>query len=138
SQLDQFDIVIRRKHSTAVAAVPQLGLYAKAENIQAAIELLDKRKLELLQDLEMGAIDLDLITRPGGDPSRRTYMQAAVEFAVKTSIVAVIIAAATVLAGTLLAAQTNKVIQNAKAVGLELTSTATNMRIGGRQFWTGV
>jgi hypothetical protein len=143
SQLNQFDIVIRRKNSIAVAAVPQLGLYAKSENIQAALELLEKRQMELLQDLEIGAIDLDFITKHNRDSSRSTYMRTAAEFAIKTSIVVAILAAAVVLTGTFLAEQTDKMIQKARAVGLEYAAvgleyaaTVRNVRIGGREFWT--
>ena|ERR1700730_6677055 len=49
--LDKFEISIRRKSDKVTAAVPQLGLYATAADNHAALDALERKKVELLEDL---------------------------------------------------------------------------------------
>jgi hypothetical protein len=125
SRLDELDIVIRRKNGKIIASIPQFGLYAKGENVEAALAALDAKKKELAVELEgTGEFDILEIDNHRTAPSRgapgSTFGDLG-RFAIKTGIVAFCIVAAL----TILGAKVEKTINNVKSV-----------KIGGAQFWS--
>jgi hypothetical protein len=68
--LDDFDVVIRRKTTRIVAAVPELGLYATGADIPAALEALESRKAALVNDLAAAEVSIEKLKRsPGASAS---------------------------------------------------------------------
>jgi hypothetical protein len=51
TNLDDLDVVIRHRGGRYLASMPQVGLYATADSLPAAIEALDAKKKSLLADL---------------------------------------------------------------------------------------
>jgi hypothetical protein len=129
NRLDELDVVVRRKNGVTLASIPQLNLYAKGENVEAAVAALDAKKRELASELEEsdGFEILEIGDRhatlsrgaPGstfGDLSR---------FAIKAGIVAFCIAAALSISGIIVESKIEKALNNLKSV-----------KIGGAQFWS--
>ena len=125
SRLEELDIVIWPKNGKILASIPQFGLYAKGENVEAALAALDAKKKELAAELEgTGEFDILEIDNHRTAPSRgapgSTFGDIG-RFAIKTGIVAFCIVAAL----TILGAKVEKTINNVKSV-----------KIGGAQFWS--
>ena len=52
SKIDELAIVIRRKGAKTVASIPQVGLFATADNTNAALAAIEAKKAALVVDLE--------------------------------------------------------------------------------------
>ena len=52
SVIDELEIIIRQKDGKVVASIPQLNLYAKAANVDAALASLDAKKAALVAEME--------------------------------------------------------------------------------------
>jgi hypothetical protein len=130
SRVDELDVIIRRKSGKVVAFIPQLNLYAKADDVQTAMASLDEKKKTLIADLEdLGELDrLELDGPAAGRPAARAGMG---PFAIKTAIVAVAVAAVIVVAGGFIAGTVNNSIR-------ETVSSVRNVKIGGAKFWSGL
>jgi hypothetical protein len=130
SRVDELDVIIRRKKGRVIAFIPQLNLYAKADDVQTAMASLDEKKKTLIADLEdLGEFDrLELDGPAAGRPAMRAGMG---PFAIKTAIVAVAVAAVIVVAGGFIAGTVNNSIR-------ETVSSVRNMKIGGAKFWSGL
>jgi hypothetical protein len=122
--LDDLDTVIRRKNGKVLANIPQLGLYAKGENVEAALAALDAKKKELAAELEETG-ELDMLENNNRQPRRGLTASTSDDlgrFAIKTGIVALFIAAALTISATI--------------VGSEIQQGIKSVKIGGAQFWT--
>ena len=129
SRLDELDIVIRRKNGKILASIPQFNLYAKGENVEAALAALDAKKKELAAELEeTGEFEILEIDNRRAAPSRgapgSTFGDLG-RFAIKAGIVAFCIAAALSISGVIVGSKIEKAINNVKSV-----------KIGGAQFWS--
>src|SRR5258708_15201630 len=60
SQLDELDVVIRRKGGKVVAGIPAVGLYASAGTVAAALDALEARKVAYQSDLEEAGFTGDM------------------------------------------------------------------------------
>src|SRR5215471_20391021 len=58
SRIDELDIIIRHKGGKVIAGIPQLSLYAKADDVHSAITALEQKRTAYFGDLaESGALD---------------------------------------------------------------------------------
>ncbi len=124
--LDDLDIFIRSRKGKIFAGIPQLGLLAKGENVEAALAALDVKKKELATELEeAGELDTFEIGNQICPTPRRVTMTAPGDlgrFAIKTGIVVSAIAAVFLICGTLIASEVEGLVNDIKSVG-------------GVQFW---
>ena len=109
NRVDELDVIIRRKNEKVIAFIPQLNLYAKADDVQTAMASLDEKKKILVADLEeLGELDrLELDGPSAGRAATRAGGAGMGQFAIKTAIVAGAIAAVIVVSGVLLAGTIN-------------------------------
>jgi hypothetical protein len=122
SRIDELDIVIRHKGPKVSAGIPQLALWATADDAHAALTALEQKRAAFLADLaEAGGLD-DLEPRPytvrSASPPRRGELR---QFTLKALIIIGLIAGLFTLSGALLAARVERVVRNT--------------HIGGPQFW---
>jgi hypothetical protein len=130
---DELDVVIRRKNGKVIAGIPQLGLYATAGDIHAAITALEQKRAVFLVDLrEAGGLD-DLEVRHykvgSGPLSRRSDLA---QFTLKALIIIGLIAGAFVLWAALVVPRIERVVEHTEAKMRQYT------KVGGAQFWTKV
>src|SRR5215831_2187961 len=133
SRIDELDIVIRHKSGKVTAGIPQLGLYATADDVHAAITSLEQKRAAFLADLnEAGGLD-DLEVRHynvGSAPSQRRGELG--QFTLKALILIGLIAGAFVLSAALLVPRIERIVANTEAKMQRYT------KIGGAQFWAKV
>jgi len=134
NRVDALDIVIRRKGRRITAGIPQIGLYAKGENANAALSALEAKKKVFEADLEeLGELDSFEIedqpvvkrrvaAEPTGDIGR---------FTIKAGIVATFFVAAFVVSGALIASRVEQAIESS-------VNNIKSTNIGGTQFWSKV
>ena len=108
NRLDAFDTVVRHKNGAVTASIPQLGLYAKAEDVIAALALLEVKKKAFLADLEeAGELDALEAEDTRAPVSRHGTMMVTGsslgQFAIKTCIVATIFVASFAVGGVVIA-----------------------------------
>jgi hypothetical protein len=127
SRIEELDIVIRHKGGKVIAGIPQLSLYAKADDIHTAITALEQKRTAYFGDLaESGALD-DLEVReyavsrasPRGDGGLG-------QFTLKALIIIGLIAGAFILPAALLGP---RIVANTEAKMQQYT------KVGGAQFW---
>jgi len=122
--IDTLDIVIRHAEGKVIAGIPQIALYAKAENAAAALELLERKKSILKDDIAAaGIVDPLPSTAASGAASPTEGIG---RFVIKSGIVALMVLLVLVVSGGMLASRMESAAQG--FVGTELR--------GGRQFWT--
>jgi hypothetical protein len=133
SRIDKLDIVIRQKSGKVTAGIPQLGLYATADDVHAAITSLEQKRAAFLADLgEAGGLD-DLEVRHynvGSPPQRRRSELG--QFTLKALIIIGLIAGAFLLSAALLAPRVERVVEKTEAKMQQYTT------VGGAQFWAKV
>src|SRR5215468_5055862 len=131
SMIDELDIVIRHKSGKVTAGIPQLGLYATADDVHAAITSLQQKRAAFLADLsEAGGLD-DFEVRHynvGSAPQRRRSELG--QFTLKALIVIGLIAGASLLSAALLTSGIERLVENTEAKTRQYT------KVGGAQFWT--
>jgi hypothetical protein len=140
SQLDELDVVIRRKGGKVIAGIPSIGLYAPADTVAAALDALEARKITYQSDLvEAGFTgDMDIPNRASAVPVARSASGDLRSFALKFGIAIGLITAAVILVGGLLASKIDDTIDRTVfAVRTQLAPIA-NAKIGGSQFWAKV
>lgn len=131
SPIEELDIVIRHKGGKVIAGIPQLSLYAKADDIHSAITALEQKRTAYFGDLaESGALD-DLEVReyavsrassrasPRGDGGLG-------QFTLKALIIIGLIAGAFILPAALLVP---RIVADTEAKMQQYT------KVGGAQFW---
>src|SRR6266550_3496227 len=106
SQLDELDVVIRRKGGKVIAGIPSVGLYASADTVAAALAALEARKTAYQSDLEEAGFTADtaIPNRAMAAPpaTARPVRGDLRSFALKSLIAIGLVTAAIVLVGTLL------------------------------------
>ena len=142
SQLDELDIVIRRKGGKVIAGIPSVGLYASAGTVAAALDALEVRKITYQSDLEEAGFtgDMDIPNRASAVPMpmARSAPGDLRSFALKFGIAIGLTTAAVILVGGLLASKIDDTIDRTVfAVRMQLAPIA-NAKIGGSQFWAKV
>lgn len=140
SQLDELDVVIRRKGGKVIAGIPSIGLYAPADTVAAALDALEARKITYQSDLEEAGFtgDMDIPNRASAVPVARSASGDLRSFALKFGIAIGLITAAVILVGGLLASKIDDTIDRTVfAVRTQLAPIA-NAKIGGSQFWAKV
>lgn len=140
SQLDELDVIIRRKGGKVVAGIPAVGLYASADTVAAALDALEARKAAYRSDLEEAGFTGDIANRAAAVPmtGARPASNDLRSFALKSVIAIGLITAAIVLAGGLLVAKIDDTIdRTVYAIRTQLAPIA-NAKIGGSQFWSKV
>jgi len=130
SRIDEFDIVIRHKGGKVTAGIPQLGLYATADDVHAAITALEQKRAAFLADLsEAGGLDdLEVRHYNVGSPPQRRRSEIG-QFTLKALIIIGLIAGAFVLTAALVAPRIERVVENTEAKMQQYT------KLGGAQFW---
>jgi len=127
TKIDDCEIVIRRDGGTFVAGVPQLSLYARADNAAAALEALQGKRNRLAADIEAVGVTEALPDRPRR-PSEAGYLNAVGLFAAKAAIVCLFFGIAVAASGAVIAARVHSAV-------VDVTGSST---VGGPQFWTKV
>jgi len=130
SRINEFDIVIRHKGGKVIAGVPQLSLYAKAEDLHGAITALEQKRTAYFGDLaESGALD-DLEVREYAVSSASPRGHGGLgQFTLKALIVIGLIAGGFILSAALLAQRIERIVENTEAKMQQYT------KVGGAQFW---
>jgi len=133
SRIDELDIVIRHKSGKVTAGIPQLGLYATADEVHAAITSLEQKRAAFMADLsEAGGLD-DLEVRHynvgSAPPQRRSELG---QFTLKALILIGLIAGAFILSAALVVPRIERVVENTQAKMQQYT------KVGGAQFWAKV
>src|SRR5215203_3691069 len=127
NKFDDLDVVIRRKNDKTIAGIPDLGLFAKGHDLNAALAALEVKKQTFLADLEeAGEVDaLEIERRPvviRGVATARSGSDLG-RFAMKTGIVVCLTVAALAISGVLIASTIGSIVSNVK-----------NVKFGGHQF----
>src|SRR5215510_8379456 len=133
SRIDELDIVIRHKGGKVIAGIPQLSLYAKADDVHAAITALEQKRTAFFGDLaESGALD-DLEVRDysprRASPRDRGGLG---QFTLKALIIIGLIAGAFILSAALVVPRIERIVENTQAKMQQYT------KVGGAQFWAKV
>jgi hypothetical protein len=129
SVLDELEIIIRQKDGKVLASIPQLNLYAKAANIDAALAALNGKKAALVAEMEeLGELEtlkasLSTMSRPNVVNVRSDLGQ----FALKAGIVAVAITAIFIVSGLFIISSAHSALNSFKDMGR-----------GGAEFWSRV
>lgn len=120
--IDGLDIVIRHADGQVIAGIPQIALYAKAENAAAALEALERKKNVLKDDVAaVGIVDpLPRVQATSGTSATDWIGR----FVLKSGIVALMVLLVLVVSGGMLASR------------IEATARGIVDLRGGRQFWT--
>jgi hypothetical protein len=127
SRIEELDIVIRHKAGKVIAGIPQLSLYAKADDIHSAIAALEQKRTAYFGDLaESGALDeLEVRDYSPRRVSPRDHGGLG-QFTLKALIIIGLIAGAFILPAVLLVP---KIVANAEAKMQQYT------KVGGAPFW---
>ena len=130
SRIEKLDIVIRHKNGKVIAGIPQLSLYAKADDIHSAITALEQKRTAYFGDLaESGALD-ELEVREYAVPHASPRGHGGLgQFTLKALIIIGLIAGAFVLSAALLAPRIERIVENTEAKMQQYT------KVGGAQFW---
>src|SRR5262249_53448118 len=133
SRIDELDIVIRHKSGKVTAGIPQLGLYATADAVHAAITPLEQKRAAFFADLnEAGGLD-DLEVRHysvrSAPQERRSDLG---QFTLKALIIVGLIAGAFILSAALVVPRIERIVANTEAKMQQYT------KVGGAQFWAKV
>lgn len=128
TRIDEFEIVIRRDGGTFVAAVPQLGLFARGADAAAAVGTLEARKKRLAADMEAAGGIAAFPQLPPSATSERGNIGVLGLFAAKVAIFLLLFCAAVVGSGAVVA---NKIH------GAVVSAMGTDS-VGGSKFWSKV
>ena len=142
SQLDELDVVIRRRGGKVVAGIPSVGLYASADTVAAALDALEARKTAYQSDLEEAGFTADMDIPNRGVAAPMAAVQSVPgdirSFALKSLIAIGLVTAAVVLIGTLLVSKVDDTIARTVYTIQAQLAPITNAKIGGSQFWAKV
>ena len=128
--LDKFEISICRKNDKVTAAVPQLGLYATAADNHGALDALERKKAELLEDLTAAG---EVESLPAVESVQRTRRRLRLwRLTLKVVIGVVLAAVAAVIMTNLITTKIETTRLTWQGIFRDYT------RIGGPQFWSKV
>jgi len=119
--IDKLDIVIRHAGSKVVAGIPQIALYATAETVADALQILERKKNETKNDIAAAGIVDPVSVAAGAGLAAESIGR----FAIKAGIVAVMMLFVLAVSGALLANRIESVGRG--IVGADLSD--------GRQVW---
>jgi hypothetical protein len=123
TDLDDLDMVIRRRNGRYLAKIPQVGLYAAADSLPNALAALEVKKQSLLEELT-AADALGEIHAVSDTPTGRMQVLPALGvFAAKGAIVVVLILAAVGYTRHAIEAEINQI---------------RSPKVGGTVFWANV
>ena len=130
SVIDELEIIIRQKDGKVVASIPQLNLYAKAANVDAALASLDAKKAALVAEMEeLGELgELEALKASPSTTSRPDVVNVRNDlgqFALKAGIVAVAITAIFIVSGLFIISSAHSALNSFK-----------DMSCGGAEFWS--
>ena len=128
--IDELQIVIRQKDGKVLASIPQLNLYAKAANIDAALAALNAKKATFVSEMEeLGELEtLEFPSLPTASPPNVVNMGGDLrQFALKTGIVAVAVCAILIVSGLFIVSSAHIALASIKDLGR-----------GGTEFWSRV
>src|SRR5215813_10376800 len=130
SRIEELDIIIRHKGGKVIAGIPQLSLYAKADDVHAAITALEQKRTAFFGDLaESGALDeLEVRDYSPRRASPRDHGGLG-QFTLKALIIIGLIAGAFILSAALLVPRIERIVENTEAKMQQYT------KVGGAQFW---
>src|SRR5262252_3160888 len=95
SRLEELDIVIRHKGGKVIAGIPQLSLYAKADDVHAAVTALEQKRTAFFGDLaESGALEDLEVRHYAAAPASQRRPGGLGQFTLKALIVIGLIAGA--------------------------------------------
>jgi hypothetical protein len=118
SDIDDLEIVIRRRNGHYLARIPQIGLYATGDSLPNAVAALDDKKHALKEELiKANALD-DVIVSP---PGQRRVLPALLLFAAKAAVVLVAILYAVAYSERAFERQVDQL-----------------RKVGGASFWSGL
>jgi hypothetical protein len=123
--IDDYETVIRREGATFLAGVPQLGLYARADSADAALQALEAKKSRLAADIEAVGVPAAFPDRAPAPPNVR-YLDALGLFAAKAAIVFLFLAVAVAASGAVITARVHSAV-------IDIMGSDT---VGGAQFWS--
>src|SRR5262249_37197630 len=111
SRIDELDVIIRHKGGKMIAGIPQLSMYAKADEVHAAITALEQKRPAFFGDLaESGALD-DLEVRDysprRASPRDRGGLG---QFTLKALIIIGLIAGAFILSAALVVPRIERIV----------------------------
>jgi len=133
--LDELDVVIRRKRGRVIALIPQLNVYGKGADVQAALADLEEKKKALLADLEEFGETLQTLQVDNNSTGAKRGKSAGAGgiglFAVKAAIVGCAVAAVILVAGVFVTATLETSIN-------EIVTNAKTLKVGGHAFWSRV
>jgi hypothetical protein len=128
--IDELQIVIRQKDGKVLASIPQLNLYAKATDIDAALAALNAKKANFVSEMEeLGELEtLEFPSSPTASPTNVVNVGGDLrQFALKTGIVAVAVCIILILSGLFVVSSAHVVLGSIKDLGR-----------GGTEFWARV
>jgi hypothetical protein len=128
--IDELQIVIRQKDGKVLASIPQLNLYAKAADIDAALAALNAKKATFVSEMEeLGELEtLEFPSLPTASPPNVVNMGGDLrQFALKTGIVAVAVCAILIVSGLFIVSSAHIALASIKDLGR-----------GGTEFWSRV
>ena len=128
--IDELQIVIRQKDGKVLASIPQLNLYAKGANIDAALAALNAKKAIFVSEMEeLGELEtLEFPSLPTASPPNVINVGGDLrQFALKTGIVAVAICTILIVSGLFIVSSAYNVLGSIKELGR-----------GGTEFWSRV
>jgi len=130
SRIDELDVIIRHKDGKVIAGIPQLSLYAKADDVHSAITALEQKRTAFFGDLaESGALDeLEVRNYFPRRASPRDHGGLG-QFTLKALIIVGLIAGAFILSAALLVPRIERIVENTEAKMQQYT------KVGGAQFW---
>ena len=128
--IDELQIVIRQKDGKVLASIPQLNLYAKATDIDAALAALNAKKANFVSEMEeLGELEtLEFPSSPTASPTNVVNVGGDLrQFALKTGIVAVAVCAILIVSGLFIVSSAHIALASIKDLGR-----------GGTEFWARV
>jgi hypothetical protein len=147
SRIDELDIVIRHKGSKLVAGIPQLMMYATADDIYAAVTALEKKRAALLADLAEAGVPDVIGMRSYVTEQLQPRPSELGQFTLKALIVLVLIGAIGVVSASVLGSRVEALSTKTDELAARIDARArafveeTQARIqqytkvGGHEFW---
>jgi hypothetical protein len=125
TDLEDLDMIIHRRNGRYLAKIPQVGLYATADSLPKAIEVLEAKKKNLLEELIAADALNEIRILPSSSAAQIKILPALALFAAKAAIVL----ALALFAGGV----ARHIVQRDFERGLDQLHQSTVL--GGRQFW---
>jgi hypothetical protein len=123
TDLDDLDIVVHRRGGRYLAKMPQVGLYAMADSLSKAIEVLEAKKNSLLAELSAADALDEISDAPSSLGARMQVLPGLTLFAAKGIIVMILFLFAV------------GIVRHVVQRDIERLQSP---QIGGAQFWSGI